>query len=160
MLQLFFFFLKQKTAYDMRISDWSSDVCSSDLKGGRDLQLRIIGTARALPRIGPAVVEDIFALAVRLQISGRRRDQCARSILDQQRRRLPAGARPDATRFFESRQKIVSHEGVGAARQRVPCRRLDRGDAVDRKSVVSGKRVSVRVDLGVRATSKKQQNIS
>src|SRR3546814_9519027 len=96
MLQLFFFFLKQKTAYDMRISDWSSDVCSSDLKGGRDLQPRIIGTARALPRIGPAVVEDIFALAVRLQISGRRRDQCARSILDQQRRRLPAGARPDA----------------------------------------------------------------
>src|SRR3546814_10024659 len=31
MLFLFFFF-KQKTAYEMRISDWSSDVCSSDLK--------------------------------------------------------------------------------------------------------------------------------
>src|SRR3546814_9627074 len=28
---LSFFFFKQKTAYDMRISDWSSDVCSSDL---------------------------------------------------------------------------------------------------------------------------------
>src|SRR3546814_8661776 len=28
---VFFFFCKQKTAYDMRISDWSSDVCSSDL---------------------------------------------------------------------------------------------------------------------------------
>src|SRR3546814_20736817 len=28
---LFLFFFKQKTAYDMRISDWSSDVCSSDL---------------------------------------------------------------------------------------------------------------------------------
>src|SRR3546814_10234367 len=27
------FFVKQKTAYDMRISDWSSDVCSSDLLG-------------------------------------------------------------------------------------------------------------------------------
>src|SRR3546814_7487999 len=27
----FFFFFKQNTAYDMRISDWSSDVCSSDL---------------------------------------------------------------------------------------------------------------------------------
>src|SRR3546814_4423179 len=27
----FFFFVKQKTAYEMRISDWSSDVCSSDL---------------------------------------------------------------------------------------------------------------------------------
>src|SRR3546814_18241770 len=29
-----FFFFKQKTAYEMRISDWSSDVCSSDLRGG------------------------------------------------------------------------------------------------------------------------------
>src|SRR3546814_16941940 len=28
---IFFFFCKQKTAYEMRISDWSSDVCSSDL---------------------------------------------------------------------------------------------------------------------------------
>src|SRR3546814_3555225 len=32
-----FFFFKQKTAYEMRISDWSSDVCSSDLtRTGRD----------------------------------------------------------------------------------------------------------------------------
>src|SRR3546814_6075457 len=30
---VFFFFFKQKTAYEMRISDWSSDVCSSDLVG-------------------------------------------------------------------------------------------------------------------------------
>src|SRR3546814_4139474 len=29
-----FFFFKQKTAYEMRISDWSSDVCSSDLRDG------------------------------------------------------------------------------------------------------------------------------
>src|SRR3546814_17766245 len=32
-LRLFFFFFKQKTAYEMRISGWSSDVCSSDLDG-------------------------------------------------------------------------------------------------------------------------------
>src|SRR3546814_11458225 len=31
MCVLLFFFFKQKTAYEMRISDWSSDVCSSDL---------------------------------------------------------------------------------------------------------------------------------
>src|SRR3546814_4411316 len=30
-LYVCFFFFKQKTAYEMRISDWSSDVCSSDL---------------------------------------------------------------------------------------------------------------------------------
>src|SRR3546814_14687564 len=32
---MFFFFFKQKTAYEMRISDWSSDVCSSDLADRR-----------------------------------------------------------------------------------------------------------------------------
>src|SRR3546814_7406194 len=31
-LVISFFFFKQNTAYEMRISDWSSDVCSSDLK--------------------------------------------------------------------------------------------------------------------------------
>src|SRR3546814_5476570 len=31
MIDVAFFFFKQKTAYEMRISDWSSDVCSSDL---------------------------------------------------------------------------------------------------------------------------------
>src|SRR3546814_9424670 len=43
---LLFFFSKQKTAYEMRISDWSSDVCSSDLdtKGGSTaLQSQFVG---------------------------------------------------------------------------------------------------------------------
>src|SRR3546814_5768447 len=35
-----FFFFKQKTAYEMRISDWSSDVCSSDLCGACALVAR------------------------------------------------------------------------------------------------------------------------
>src|SRR3546814_4212012 len=34
-----FFFFKQKTAYEMRISDWSSDVCSSDLLGHPPIEL-------------------------------------------------------------------------------------------------------------------------
>src|SRR3546814_2025058 len=38
-LLYFFFFFKQKTAYEMRISDWSSDVCSSDLLMQRDVRL-------------------------------------------------------------------------------------------------------------------------
>src|SRR3546814_1780526 len=38
---VFFFFFKQKTAYEMRISDWSSDVCSSDLHA-----MRLIGMDR------------------------------------------------------------------------------------------------------------------
>src|SRR3546814_8232509 len=36
----FIFFFKQKTAYEMRISDWSSDVCSSDLDHGARQQAR------------------------------------------------------------------------------------------------------------------------
>src|SRR3546814_8200927 len=36
---LWFFFFKQKTAYEMRISDWSSDVCSSDLP---DLSIKLL----------------------------------------------------------------------------------------------------------------------
>src|SRR3546814_8437025 len=37
---MFIFFFKQKTAYEMRISDWSSDVCSSDLLKIDELHLR------------------------------------------------------------------------------------------------------------------------
>src|SRR3546814_10875036 len=37
---IIFFFFKQKTAYEMRISDWSSDVCSSDLRRLDDVPAR------------------------------------------------------------------------------------------------------------------------
>src|SRR3546814_3994424 len=42
-----FFFFKQKTAYEMRISDWSSDVCSSDL-GLSDIRGRIGASSKVL----------------------------------------------------------------------------------------------------------------
>src|SRR3546814_8693271 len=47
-LLLFFFFFKQKTAYEVRISDWSSDVCSSDLArlGGDVFIAMVIGQSR------------------------------------------------------------------------------------------------------------------
>src|SRR3546814_4938767 len=45
-LGYFFFFFKQKTAYEMRISDWSSDVCSSDLHVPLSLEAQL--EARAL----------------------------------------------------------------------------------------------------------------
>src|SRR3546814_3144306 len=90
-----FFFFKQKTAYEMRISDWSSDVCSSDL--------------------------------------------------------------------FSS--SLNSNETVPSCRRRpllnVTWRRLLKLSAIcsrDRKSVVSGKSVSVRVDLGGRRIIKKKKS--
>src|SRR3546814_9432415 len=53
------FFFKQKTAYEMRISDWSSDVCSSDLFGlnaGFPLESvpRYRGSGSVLPSPAPA----------------------------------------------------------------------------------------------------------
>src|SRR3546814_10466411 len=55
LFEVFLFFFKQKTAYEMRISDWSSDVCSSDLcpantrkSGARSLSRLSFGTKRAL----------------------------------------------------------------------------------------------------------------
>src|SRR3546814_10776620 len=41
-----FFFFKQKTAYEMRISDWSSDVCSSDLSFPKRSRPRLAGVWR------------------------------------------------------------------------------------------------------------------
>src|SRR3546814_10605436 len=56
---LIFFFFKQKTAYEMRISEWSSDVCSSDLPD------------RADP-VEPGALREIIAAG---QVRGRRRHQ-------------------------------------------------------------------------------------
>src|SRR3546814_6373143 len=52
---ILFFFFKQKTAYEMRISDWSSDVCSSDLvvkTRGHGRGSRIPGAGTAYPGPG------------------------------------------------------------------------------------------------------------
>src|SRR3546814_3495197 len=46
---MFVFFVKQKTAYEMRISDWSSDVCSSDLVHWH----RILGAAQRVAGATP-----------------------------------------------------------------------------------------------------------
>src|SRR3546814_9766732 len=48
----FFFFFKQKTAYEMRISDWSSDVCSSDL---------LPAVATALQNSAATTVKELLA---------------------------------------------------------------------------------------------------
>src|SRR3546814_17314389 len=50
MLYICFFFFKHKTAYEMRISDWSSDVCSSDLSSGEQRQCDALARIRAPER--------------------------------------------------------------------------------------------------------------
>src|SRR3546814_4903896 len=52
MLVVLFFVFKQKTAYEMRISDWSSDVCSSDLPDPGHVGRLRIAIARHLVAVG------------------------------------------------------------------------------------------------------------
>src|SRR3546814_1635534 len=59
MLFVVFFFFKQKTAYEMRISDWSSDVCSSDLIWA-SLRTSRPTTARARAGRIYALTEELF----------------------------------------------------------------------------------------------------
>src|SRR3546814_3650749 len=50
-LSFCFFFFKQKTAYEMRISDWSSDVCSSDLGSSGRAGTRKNGASAVFPPV-------------------------------------------------------------------------------------------------------------
>src|SRR3546814_1990625 len=57
---VFFFFFKQKTAYEMRISDWSSDVCSSDLRYSEYDRRPVVTNGRsASSRSGPPAGDDV-----------------------------------------------------------------------------------------------------
>src|SRR3546814_13331488 len=64
-MQRSFFLFKQKTAYEMRISDWSSDVCSSDLVHAARLDGQALGLRRTLnlPGISVRVSEMLDSLA-------------------------------------------------------------------------------------------------
>src|SRR3546814_3866247 len=60
---VFIFFFKQKTAYEMRISDWSSDVCSSDLLryGDIDKVEAIVADVNRMLAEHPGIEHDFFA---------------------------------------------------------------------------------------------------
>src|SRR3546814_9644942 len=66
-----FFFFKQKTAYEMRISDWSSDVCSSDLAG----RWRLRSGIEVDDRTGKATSDGIAAGKGGGDIGGTQPDQ-------------------------------------------------------------------------------------
>src|SRR3546814_8588662 len=69
------FFFKQKTAYEMRISDWSSDVCSSDLVAPKAKVAVDIGLAQAQPRREVEVEPGLDPLVPRaVGVEGRRRN--------------------------------------------------------------------------------------
>src|SRR3546814_924483 len=61
---LVFFFFKQKTAYEMRISDWSSDVCSSDLACARLLWRELNGALGKRPSVEAHHVDAVCEVEV------------------------------------------------------------------------------------------------
>src|SRR3546814_12383686 len=62
-----FFFFKQKTAYEMRISDWSSDVCSSDLLQHAPDDVIMLGRPE-MPFLEAPAVDDVADQIERLAI--------------------------------------------------------------------------------------------
>src|SRR3546814_6960799 len=75
---VFFFFFKQKTAYEMRISDWSSDVCSSDLL--RTLADEIIGEDVRHPRTQGVSLIAVWKIGCRDAHGAERFDDIALQI--------------------------------------------------------------------------------
>src|SRR3546814_7294948 len=65
-----FFFFKQKTAYEMRISDWSSDVCSSDLTRAAASP----STPADQPRLDAARMETLVSEQISLVRKGKLRE--------------------------------------------------------------------------------------
>src|SRR3546814_13819641 len=138
-LVVFVVFFKQKTAYEMRISDWSSDVCSSDLasalgRGGRSAR------RRGGPGRGPG-----RALGARHPASaGKDRNPgCG------------ASGQAAFARCLESTPQGAFRYVGGAGTPHPPAGGLT-GRAA-RKGVGQGKGVAVRVDLGCAHTHKKRK---
>src|SRR3546814_15935002 len=122
------FSFKQKTAYEMRISDWSSDVCSSDLH----LAGEIAGNRKADTHVAARRREDHSVVA----------DQIATQV-DQR----AAGVAGVDRGVGLDEVMVVAHARRVLAQHRT----------TDRKSVVKGKSVSVRVDVGGGGIMKKKK---
>ncbi len=84
--------------------------CRREGNGG--LQLRVIAPAGALEGIGPAVVEDIFALAVVLEVGGQGAEQRPVRVLQQQVLAEPAGLGGRAARFLQRGEEGVADKGI------------------------------------------------
>src|SRR3546814_19289360 len=126
------FFFKQKTAYEMRISDWSSDVCSSDLAARCFMETEAADLA--LRKHRPVVGVEVALGDVRHQQV---------PLVDQAvvQHRAAHRASGDAT---DGRMQCADRNAAA-------------GDGTERKSVVQGKRGSVREDLGGRRLIKKKK---
>src|SRR3546814_2536394 len=100
-MRFYFFFFKQKTAYEMRISDWSSDVCSSDLL------FRIPNPQPSSSKIPPRRQQQVAE-----QQPGNQREQ----DIDHRQRRLLAGGE---ILLLRSEERRVGKACVSPSRSRL-----------------------------------------
>src|SRR3546814_15848602 len=158
-MYLLLFFFKQKTAYEMRISDWSSDLCSSDLDLRGD---RLVGDDVGAVLAQADIEEDAGAPdSLRLGADLEQVDRAGAHPLrlDRPRRqrepqRSPQQDQPYADPFEDADRDHRPQPLIGgqivppAAGQPVVEPLIEIGK--DRKSGVKGTRVSVGVDFGGR----------
>src|SRR3546814_12267796 len=127
-----FFFFKQKTAYEMRISDWSSDVCSSDL----------------VKLDGYQYCSQAVALAERgeLRRSVQAASKALHVALQSGNNDLLGKAYRDLAITFSYAGSLERAEAFAKLALAHPAK--DPTPTEDRKSELEGKRVAARVDLG------------
>src|SRR3546814_8394725 len=94
----FFFFFKQKTAYEMRISDWSSDVCSSDLGGVAQDHHALVG----------AVEERLHRVTAQVRIGG----DCVGAVAVEGFGRVVLGGAADVTTLGVEDHRDTGVRGV------------------------------------------------
>src|SRR3546814_11753421 len=199
----FFFFFKQKTAYERRISDWSSDValpisaaaarpspafiqnspetcpwvtssrctvavdrprslnCSSRIMTTATMATRpkASGASRRASTATDANCRRVFAACASIVTAPPRSDRVPRPLLRCRTESGSAGsgaAGSDCGMLRDPDLVRVCEEPLVGLAPAAP--QLDPGRPADRKSVVSGKSVSVRVDLGGRRIVKKKNN--
>src|SRR3546814_16493200 len=145
---LCFFFFKQKTAYEMRISDWSSDVCSSDLDRSRSRSPPDSSSRRGGRRPLPSALE-VRPARRSGHPSGRKPETASPATA------LPPASSPPPPRPADA--GAPTRRPPHPLRPSVPSsdiRPFGAGRIIaylagrDRKSVVEGKSVYVRVELG------------
>src|SRR3546814_14523880 len=139
---LSYFLLKKKTAYDMRIRDWSSDVCSSDLLAMHD-HLGTLDHCIRVHRVWREALEQPDAPF------GSMREDMETSGCHTGRNLVRDLLRSDlglADQLARERVQLGAGRALGLVQIGADERRTDHAE--DRKSVVEGKSVSVRVDLG------------
>src|SRR3546814_14149225 len=112
-----FFFFKQKTAYDLRISDWSSDVCSSDLPGRAAGDDRLAAVKARPLGMGILFVAHFELHLSRARFAGRTAACCLSAARRAERRRRSP---PNEDRRVSSRLSDADSEPVSGPIRKCP----------------------------------------